>query len=192
MHSIFTRAIVGGILLLSIVIGTPVTAEVLPSAAIITEQLTPITGDEEAADNQLPSIDLAVEFEINSARLTERARALLNILGEALSHPRFSKTVFGIYGHSDASGRSEYNLQLSEKRAHSVAEYLVNSLGIKVERLRTRGLGETQLKYPNEPYSKANRRVEIINLSANESSPPLPLQPDEAQHPDSSHQSITD
>ncbi|MBL3591378.1 MAG: OmpA family protein [gamma proteobacterium endosymbiont of Lamellibrachia anaximandri] len=157
---------------------------------MITEQLIPITGDEESPGNKLPSVDLAVEFEHNSARLTEHARTLLGNLAKSLLDPRFSKTVFGIHGHSDASGQSEYNLQLSEKRARSVAKYLVNSLGIVSEMLITRGFGETQLKFPQDPYSKANRRVEIVNLTPNlikaPESPSRPLH----QIPSSSHQSI--
>jgi flagellar motor protein MotB len=89
-------------------------------------------------------------------------------------------SLFGVYGHSDASGPSDYNLQLSESRALSVTEYLVKALGINSNRLRAKGFGETRLKYPQAPYSRENRRVEIVNLS-----------PGMIQIPDSQEQSIT-
>ena len=44
--------------------------------------------------------------------------------------------------HTDARGRDAYNLDLSQRRAQSAVEYLVES-GIDRERLRAQGYGET-------------------------------------------------
>lgn len=185
MHSVVMWTIMTAALVLAVACSARLNAHEPPSAAAITERLTPITGDEDTSGNRLPSIDLSVEFEYDSARLTDSARALLRRLAQSLRNPRFAKTVFAIYGHSDASGRSEYNLQLSQKRAIAVAQYLVDPLGIDPERLRTLGLGETRLKFPGDPYSKGNRRVEIVNLT------PQLTQTPESPPPQSSQRSIT-
>lgn len=65
-------------------------------------------------------------------------------------------------GHTDNTGRAEYNMGLSEKRAKSVYDYLV-SQGIDTSRFNIKWYGEEQPKHDNstaEGRSK-NRRVEI-------------------------------
>jgi outer membrane protein OmpA-like peptidoglycan-associated protein len=75
---------------------------------------------------------------------------------------RYNKTTLTVVGHTDDVGTNSYNQQLSERRAHSVANYLeakhVNSL-----RLAIAGKGETQPVESNstETGRQANRRVEI-------------------------------
>jgi len=46
--------------------------------------------------------------------------------------------------HTDSRGSDIYNLDLSQRRAKSVMNYLINR-GISRNRLRTKGYGETQL-----------------------------------------------
>jgi len=75
---------------------------------------------------------------------------------------RYNKTTLTVVGHTDDVGTNSYNQQLSERRAHSVANYLeakhVNSM-----RLAIAGKGETQPVESNstETGRQANRRVEI-------------------------------
>ncbi len=74
-----------------------------------------------------------------------------------------SSTTLNINGYTDALGDSVMNLDLSEKRAKVVAEYLV-SQGIERSRLQTKGFGGNQpvFKNPaNEQERSLNRRVEI-------------------------------
>jgi peptidoglycan-associated lipoprotein len=47
--------------------------------------------------------------------------------------------------HTDSRDTEEYNLELSQKRAQSVVDYLIGK-GIAVERLTARGYGETNPK----------------------------------------------
>jgi outer membrane protein OmpA-like peptidoglycan-associated protein len=49
-----------------------------------------------------------------------------------------------IRSHTDSKGTSEYNLELSERRAKAVYDYLVQS-GISKHRLKYKGYGETML-----------------------------------------------
>jgi len=67
-----------------------------------------------------------------------------------------------IGGHTDNVGAPAYNQQLSEKRALSVYNYLVNN-GIKKERLSWKGYGQSSPKASNETDSgrQENRRIEF-------------------------------
>ncbi len=68
-----------------------------------------------------------------------------------------------IEGHTDDIGKEEYNLELSEKRARAVLDYLVNS-GIPTDRLKYVGMGATVPLYPNDndEHRRRNRRVEFL------------------------------
>jgi outer membrane protein OmpA-like peptidoglycan-associated protein len=75
---------------------------------------------------------------------------------------RYGKTTLTIVGHTDNVGSNQYNQQLSERRAHSVAQYL-ESKRVDPLRLATAGKGETQPAASNSSESgrQANRRVEM-------------------------------
>jgi outer membrane protein OmpA-like peptidoglycan-associated protein len=69
-----------------------------------------------------------------------------------------------IEGHTDAVGSDQYNLKLSESRANSVRDYLVQS-GLTADRIiAVRGLGKVQPVATNDTAEgrQMNRRVEII------------------------------
>ncbi|PIY13111.1 MAG: hypothetical protein COZ18_00485 [Flexibacter sp. CG_4_10_14_3_um_filter_32_15] len=67
-----------------------------------------------------------------------------------------------ISGHTDDVGDKAYNQKLSEKRAASVVQYLINA-GIPKEQLETKGFGEAKPQVPNtSPENRAkNRRIEF-------------------------------
>ena len=113
-----------------------------------------------------PSIDLAVNFEYASAKLTADARIVLDNLGQALSDPALSNSRFRIAGHTDARGSDAYNLALSRQRARSVADYLQSQHHIDAKRLSIEGFGRSQLLDPANPESAVNRRVQIANLGS--------------------------
>ncbi|MFA8435107.1 MAG: OmpA family protein [Marinifilaceae bacterium] len=78
--------------------------------------------------------------------------------------------VIEIGAHTDSRGSKEFNRKLSQKRAHSIFNYLV-SKGISQNRMIQRGYGETQLLNQcndnsdcNEEAHQANRRVELKPL----------------------------
>jgi len=75
---------------------------------------------------------------------------------------RYGKTTLTVVGHTDNVGSNDYNQKLSERRAHSVAQYL-ESKRVDGMRLALAGKGETQPITNNTSDSgrQANRRVEI-------------------------------
>ncbi len=70
-----------------------------------------------------------------------------------------------IEGHTDSVGTRPYNLALSQRRAQSVVEYLVNK-GIDPTRLSSQGFGMEKPIASNktEEGRSQNRRVEMIIL----------------------------
>ena len=71
-----------------------------------------------------------------------------------------------IEGHTDNVGGKAYNLKLSEKRAGSVRDYLVNTLGIDGSRLTAKGYGSSKPEIDNKTAAgrQINRRV-IANFA---------------------------
>ncbi len=112
------------------------------------------------------SIDLQVNFEYASARLSADARIVLDNLGQALADPALRGSRFRVAGHTDARGGDAYNLNLSRQRARSVADYLMSQHRIAAQRLSIEGYGRSQLIDRDHPESAVNRRVQITNLGS--------------------------
>ncbi len=74
----------------------------------------------------------------------------------------YNKTTITVSGHTDNVGRDDYNMQLSQSRASSVAQYLI-SRGVAGGRVSAVGYGKTQPIADNstENGRSQNRRVEI-------------------------------
>lgn len=106
-----------------------------------------------------------VYFAYNSAALQGSAKAELNRMVEIL---KISKDLrVEISAHTDCRGPNDYNLNLSDKRAKSVVNYLVNS-GIDRSRLNPKGYGESRPTNEcvdgvecSEDKHRKNRRVEF-------------------------------
>jgi outer membrane protein OmpA-like peptidoglycan-associated protein len=90
---------------------------------------------------------------------------------------RNPKATFTIEGYTDSIGTDEYNLDLSQRRADSVKEYLVGVLGIDPAQIETRGYGASRFLIPPRPFlpnaspadvdaeiqrQRLNRRVVIV------------------------------
>ena len=80
----------------------------------------------------------------------------------ALVINEFEKTYVDVIGHTDSTGRAEYNQQLSVARASSVARYL-ESQKVVPQRINTQGMGQNAPIASNyTPEGRSlNRRVEI-------------------------------
>jgi len=74
----------------------------------------------------------------------------------------FPATTVDVIGHADSTGAAEYNQQLSERRATSVAQFLIGQ-GVMGTRFYVAGMGENAPIATNAtPEGRAqNRRVEI-------------------------------
>ncbi|ODN68839.1 Outer membrane porin F precursor [Methylobrevis pamukkalensis] len=104
------------------------------------------TGSDEVASDQLAALD-------------NIADAIMDILDERPDE------IFLIEGHTDAVGSDLSNLELSDRRAESVAAALSEDYGIPPENLVTQGYGEEDLKVETESASAENRRVTMRRIT---------------------------
>src|SRR6266480_4900527 len=81
-------------------------------------------------------------FQYNSAELQASSIEQLQKLGTLIR--RNPKATFSIEGYTDAFGSFEYNLDLSQRRADSVKNYLVSVMGINSEQVQARGYGASK------------------------------------------------
>lgn len=102
----------------------------------------------------------AVLFDFNKYNLKPEAQNVIDSVVDFLKTYKYTKII--IEGHTDNIGSESYNSTLSQKRANSVAKYLVTK-GIPADKIETIGYGETRPKFPNDTdeHGKNNRRVEI-------------------------------
>lgn len=130
------------------------------------DKLTPPSASTRSLRNLTPkpvTVDLSIQFDFDSARLLPASKPLLDNLASAMNSERLSSVHFRIEGHTDAKGRAEYNLQLSNRRAQAVLDYLAQRQ-VASTRLQAEGLGSTQLLLPERPEASENRRVRIAVL----------------------------
>lgn len=114
---------------------------------------------EECAPPKPKGLDMFINFELDSAELTQEARESLAVFAQALKDDRLRMASFVIEGHTDARGADGYNDGLSEARAASVKDYLTEQ-GVPQDRLTALGLGETAPR-TDDPLDPENRRVEL-------------------------------
>lgn len=104
-----------------------------------------------------------IQFDYNSAVIKPTSTITLNTVLETLKQNPEIKVA--INAHSDQRGKAGYNLRLSEKRAASAMNYLINK-GIAKDRLIAKGYGETQplfdCKKCTNKQNEANRRIEFV------------------------------
>lgn len=105
---------------------------------------------------------LLITFQVDSAELTPRAKAALDVVARALQSPQLAQRSFTVEGHADPRGGEAHNRVLSGARAASVADYLVSAHGIAAARLAPIGLGSSRLLNPREPNAAENRRVTLV------------------------------
>jgi outer membrane protein OmpA-like peptidoglycan-associated protein len=115
------------------------------------------------------TIELAADFlfDFDKYALRNEAADSLRKVGEVVK--AYPKAPLLIEGHTDGKGTHPYNMKLSENRALSVKNWLVQNAGVSSARITTRGWGETKPVTPNtnpdgsdNPQGRQkNRRVAI-------------------------------
>jgi outer membrane protein OmpA-like peptidoglycan-associated protein len=121
------------------------------------EEILAITSDK-------PKIDLDIQFDYNSDKITTTSMPSVQALGKALSDANLKGSTFVVAGHTDAIGGEAYNQDLSERRADTIKRYLTEKYGISGTDLVTVGYGKTKPKDPNAPMDPINRRVQVVNM----------------------------
>lgn len=114
------------------------------------------------------TIDTKIYFEFDSAVIKSESFSILNQVAlTMLANPQLKK--IRVEGHADERGGDDYNLELTQRRAESVVEYLMGR-GVQEKRLEGVGYGETRpiAEGHDEEAWAANRRVEFTIIDQGE------------------------
>ncbi len=102
----------------------------------------------------------SIRFDFDKATIKPEYRDILNrIAGIMMTLKGYT---IAVYGYTDDVGTQSYNLQLSQRRAQAVRDFLVQT-GISATIMSTKGFGKADPRVPgdSEQARAANRRVEI-------------------------------
>ena len=128
--------------------------------ARLLQQLNTVLATRDSARGLIANMS-DVLFKSGSSELLGGARErLAKVSGIVLAYPTLKLSV---EGHTDSIGSDDYNQQLSEKRAASVREYLVQQ-GIASDSIVATGFGKTSPVATNDTPEgrQQNRRVELV------------------------------
>jgi outer membrane protein OmpA-like peptidoglycan-associated protein len=140
-------------------------SSVVPKETIM-RGLKPISPKDEFEKRiETERLSLLIYFNFDSAELKPQGQAQLIELAQTMLSPEHRDRVFLIEGHSDTLGPDEYNLDLSQRRAAKVREFLA-SQGVMSDRLRVKGVGESKpfISTGGKDEQAINRRVEFVRL----------------------------
>lgn len=101
-------------------------------------------------------------FDFDSDVLHEEGKRALDGLAAELKKAGYEKIT--VAGHTDSIGRDAYNLDLSQRRARTVKDYLVKQHTVDRNKVASIGYGETRpiADNSNAQGRRANRRVEFV------------------------------
>lgn len=127
----------------------------------VSEDTTTQVSDSELRNQEVVRACLSpvLYFDFDKSTLTAKTRNDLDACASAL---RASPRNIRLEGHADERGTREYNIALGERRAKSVADYLIGS-GVSASRIETISYGEERPAVSGNGNSawQKNRRVEL-------------------------------
>jgi outer membrane protein OmpA-like peptidoglycan-associated protein len=121
---------------------------------------------------KLPQIRFDIVFDPDSSLIRPASYQTIGSIADALTDPKLRPYRYLIVDHVESAGRRDHNLILSQRRAESIRDVLVNTFKVSPKRLQALGLGEEQLQDINRPASPANARVQIIVVGKFETADP--------------------
>ena len=146
--------------LLTIFIFSACSSVQITEEAVADQSVAGVSIASKSTATQAALANAVVYFEYDQFNLTAKSIQALKGVSDLMK--RNSKITISIEGHADERGTREYNLALGQRRAESVANYLIAN-GINRNRLITKSYGEERplsLGSNNSAWAK-NRRVEI-------------------------------
>ena len=105
------------------------------------------------------AIELRVEFDTNKSFVRPAYHDRIKEVADYMT--RHSDVDAIIEGHTDSRGSDAYNQGLSQRRADSVRQYLIDKFGVSPSRLTAKGYGESKPIADNNTAEgrQRNRRV---------------------------------
>ena len=155
----------------------------LATRSWVGDQLKPITGQQEQLQTQMNNLHLERKlvldssqgptFATGSAALSPNAKREIDAFIGDMEGPNASSgpaaasasdRVFVVAGYTDSVGHEAYNYELGQRRATSVAGYLVGNKGLDPTQVRVVSYGASKPVADNSTRDgrRSNRRVEIL------------------------------
>lgn len=109
-------------------------------------------------------VTMSLDIQFDSNKTTIKPDFFYQIQKVAQFMKTYPNTKAKIEAHTDSSGKSAYNLKLSQKRAESVCKYIIEKFGIAPDRLVAIGYGESRPIADNKTLEgrKKNRRATAV------------------------------
>lgn len=114
--------------------------------------------------SRLPHIDLDIQFNPDSPVIRPESYRTIGRIADALTNPALASFTFLIVGRTDANGKRDANLALSQRRAEAIRDALVTTFKLSSKRILAIGLGEEQLADVNSPKAAVNQQAQIVTL----------------------------
>ena len=113
---------------------------------------------------KLPHVDLDVQFNPDSPVIRPESYRTIGRIADALTNPALASFMFLIVGRTDANGKRDANLALSQRRAEAIRDALVTTFKLSSKRILAIGLGEEQLADASSPKAVVNQQTQIVTL----------------------------
>jgi outer membrane protein OmpA-like peptidoglycan-associated protein len=113
---------------------------------------------------KLPHFNVEVQFNPDSPIIRPESYRTIGRIADALYDPTLSPYGFLIVGHTESTGKREYNLTLSQRRADAIRDVLVTAFKISAKRIQAVGLGEEQLLDATHPTAVINQQVQVLTF----------------------------
>src|SRR5271154_1976759 len=131
------------------------------SANGATQRVDALTNTVVNLDNYHPVVETAVHFGFNRDNLTKEAKEAIDQLAASVATTK--GYIITVEGATDSIGSSEYNFDLSQRRADAVVQYLAAEKSVPAYKIYLIGLGKDKPVDTNKTADgrAKNRRVDI-------------------------------
>jgi outer membrane protein OmpA-like peptidoglycan-associated protein len=113
---------------------------------------------------RLPHVNADIQFNPDTPVIRPESYRLLGRIADALYDPALMSSAFLIVGRTDANGKRDYNLTLSQRRAEAIRDALVATFKVSPKRLLAVGLGEEELADADHPKAAVNQQALIVTV----------------------------
>src|SRR5215468_5931686 len=148
------------------------------TANVATKRVDTLTQTVVNLDNYRPVAETSVHFGFDKDNLTKKAKEALDQL--ATDVPNTKGYIVTVEGGTDSVGSSDYNYDLSQRRANAVIQYLASEHNVPAHKIYLINLGKDKPVETNKTADgrAKNRRVDVrlmTNTTGGEN--PAPAQP---------------
>ena len=111
---------------------------------------------------KLPQVAADIQFDEDAAVVRPESYRMLGRIADTLYHPSLLGSKFLIVGHTVSTGKRDYNLTLSQRRADVIRDIMISTFKVSPKRLQAIGLGEEQMLDSLHPSAPVNAQVQLI------------------------------